>query len=189
MNKSLLLAASLAMMVSLTGCPSTPTQPNPGASPSASATPSAEPTPSMDPGASATPDPTPTTEPTAGPTALPTVDPGGNVGFSLTSATATKQPNFSYRFVITGTGLGAVADYNQLQVQSSDATITLVENGQAKAANVELKEMATIAGNQLSFTWLPPNGAPTNNDMIKLTYGKKGGEAGLISTNVRLTVN
>lgn len=127
--------------------------------------------------------------PSPNPTALPTVDPGANVGFSLTTATATKQPNFSYRFVITGTGLGAIADYDQLQVQSSDATIKLVENGQVKAANVELKEMASIAGNQLIFTWLPPNGAPTNNDMIMLTYGKKGGEAGLSSTNVRLTVN
>lgn len=184
MKKSLLIAASLATMVTLSACGPGPAGPSP--SPSASPSESATPTPGPSESPSETPMPSATPTPAPSQSALPTPTPPANLGFSLATATATKTPNFRYNFVITGTGLGAVADYKELQIRSSDATIKLVENGTARNT-VEVSNVE-ITPTQISFTWLPPLGSVTNQDLLDVTYILTSNDAKNSST-VRLSVN
>lgn len=194
MKKSLSIIASMAVLVALAGCPggSPNTNTSPTPSPSAS---SSNPNPGTsatpDPGTSATPTPGPT-GPTATPTplpsgsALPTPPPPTNLGFSITGATAVKQSDFSYIFTISGTDLGAVGDYSNLEAEVSGSTVKLVSNGQALVNNVELRSL-TIAPGSITFRWLPPNGAPTANDFVKLNYTKNNDSA-KSSSGIRLSV-
>jgi len=183
MKKSLLIAASLTMMVTLMGCPSeTPTQPEPSAE--ASEAPETEPSeePSEEPSAE------PTVEPEApAPSILPTVDPGEDVGFSLTSATAKKNANFSYTFTINGTGLGSADAYKYLQIKNSDGTIDLIKNGSVIPSNSELKAAVEITATTIMFTWTPPMGAVTNEDLLQVDY-QSAETNEKSSTTVRLKV-
>lgn len=192
MKKSLGIFASLALLVSLAGCPggnpSTPSSPSPSPSTAPSADPSATPTP----GPSSTPTTNPTSGPTATPTplpsgsALPTPPPANNTGFSITGATAVKQSDFSYIFTVTGTDLGNVGDYSLLQADVSGATITLVANGQSRVDGTELREVS-VSPTSVTFRWLNPLGAPTANDLVKLNY-QKNNDSMKTSTSVRLSV-
>lgn len=194
MKKSLSIIASMAALVALAGCPggSPNTNTSPTPSPSASSsTPNPGTSATPDPGTSATPTPGPT-GPTATPTplpsgsALPTPPPATNTGFSITGATAVKQSDFSYVFTISGTDLGAVGDYSNLEAEVSGSTVKLVSNGQSLVNNVELRAL-TIAPGSITFRWLPPNGAPTPNDFVKLNYTKNNDSA-KTSTGIRLSV-
>ncbi len=188
MNKTLLLTAALAATL-LTACPG----PSDSGTPEPSATPtameSAEPTPTPEPEATPTPagTPAPVVTPEPGEPEQPTIpvassDP--NAETTLTSATATQQPRFRYTFNIAGTGLGAIADYTTLQVTASGATVKIIQNGVA-VNNVEVSGVA-ITPTSVSFTWLPPNGAPTDQDLIRIDYQR--GDDDRESTSVRLTV-
>ena len=191
MKKHLLIAASLAATLMLAACPAeTPNPAGPDAQPSAapSSTPSAEP--SMDPG---TPDPQPSADPQPQPTMnpsepeqpeIPVASSNPNAGSSLNSAVATQLPRFRYRFEIAGEGLGAIADYNSLQVVASGATVNIIEGGVAKN-NVEISDVA-VTPTSIAFTWLPPNGAPTDQDLIRIDYERAGEDRE--STSVRLSV-
>lgn len=132
MKKSLLIAASLATMVTLSACGPGPAgpSPSPSASPSESASPSPEP--SASPSESPSPDPSVTPTPEPSQSALPTPTPPANLGFSLTGATANAAPQFRTDYTITGTGLGAIADYKLLQIENSGATVIIVNEGVAK---------------------------------------------------------
>lgn len=184
MKKSLLIAAGLATMVTLAGCPSDPTPGQPS-------TPTATPTPVQ----SNSPDPTPTDSPTPTPTATPegpkpplaTPTPPANQGFSLVSATAVEASDkrFSYDYTIVGTGFGAVADYNYFQIEDSASTVKLIENGVVKN-NVEITNVV-ITPTEIKFRWVPPFGAPTDQNLIKVNYLQNAG--GLkVSSTVRLAV-
>lgn len=189
MNKSLLTIASLALMVTLAGCPGgNPSQPNPSSNPSEtpSVTPSETPA-TTEPGSSSNPGTTPVATPTPITDALPTPVPG-NTSLTLTAASAVKQSDFSYVFTITGTGLGTIADYSTLQVEASDSTVILVRNGVSQHNGIEIKEAVSVTPSSITFRWLPPNGAPTNNDLVKLTYTKMGSNQ-QISTDVRMAVS
>lgn len=182
MKKSLLIAASMAMMVTLMGCPSeTPSQTaSPEPSASASATP--EPTPSEEP--SEAPSETPSTpESTPAPSVLPTLEPG--TGITLTSATAKKNADFSYTFTIMGSGLGSTADYQFLKVNNSGATITLIDNGMVREADSDVKTPVEIKDNMITFTWAA---TPTGEDALSIDYQLKDSDR-QSSSNVRLSVN
>lgn len=194
MTKSLLIAASLALMVTLAGCPgdenpSTPSTPGPSAS-----TEPGEPTPSTDPGeptepVEPTPSPTPTTTPpTSQPSALPTLNPGGsNPSVSLSSAQAVRNPqDFTYRFTVTGTGFTSIADLASLRFFSSDATIDLVRDGAARI-NREIREV-NVSANEISFVWMPQLGAPTQHDSVWFTYQRAGDSGVMRSSSLRLSV-
>jgi len=196
MNKSLLIAASLAMMVTLAGCPGESNGPSTPATPSTE--PSEQPTepgeqptepgeqPS-EPGGPATPGPTPTpAAPVVQPSALPALNPVGNVSVTLTSAQAVKQADFTYRFTITGSGFTGIEDLALLRFYSSDATLDLVTNGQARL-NVEVREV-NVSESQISFVWLPQLGAPTNNDAVWFLYRNQSGSAETRSSTLRLAV-
>lgn len=188
MNKSLFIAAGFALMVTLTGCPGSNPGQTPGPSPSVSATPTPEESSSTEPTpvpSTSAPISTPTPLPSG--SALPTPVPG-DTALTLTAATAVKQSDFSYVFTITGTNLGAIADYSYLQIESSDATLVLVRSGQSQHNGVELKEAVSVTPTSISFRWLPPNGAPTNNDLIKLNF-LKNSQTVQNSTTVRLSVS
>lgn len=183
MNKSLLTIASLALMVTLAGCPGgNPSQPNPSTNPSEnpSVTPSETPA-TTEPSSAPVATPTPITD------ALPTPVPG-NTSLALTAASAVKQSDFSYVFTITGTGLGTIADYSTLQVDASDATVVLVRNGVSQHNGIEIKEAVSVTPTSITFRWVHPNGAPTDNDLVKLTYTKVGSNE-QISTDVRMAVS
>lgn len=185
MKKSLLIAASLTLMVTLMGCPSeTPSQ-TPSPEPSVEASESPEPTPTAEP--TTEPSAPASTEPTAAPSILPVIDPVENVGFSLVSATAQKNANYSYTFTIMGTGLGTTADYTYLQIKSSDGTIDLINNGVIKATNSELKAAVEITGTSITFTWTPPLGSATNEDLLQVDYQTSDSDD-KSSTTVRLKV-
>ncbi|PKL79259.1 MAG: hypothetical protein CVV27_02100 [Candidatus Melainabacteria bacterium HGW-Melainabacteria-1] len=187
MKKSLFIAAGVALMVTLSGCPGgTTNQPNPSANPSASPSeePTATPTPSEGPTSTPTP-PLSTPTPLPSGSALPTPEPGP-VGFSISGATATKQSDFTFIFNITGTDLGAIADYQILQVENSGSTIELVRDGKF-TPNVELRELS-ITPTGITFRWLTPFGAPTSNDLLRLHYTKVG-ETTKNSTSVRLSAS
>ncbi|MBF2053804.1 MAG: hypothetical protein IGS03_10135 [Candidatus Sericytochromatia bacterium] len=194
MKKSLLLAASLAMIVTLAGCPgeenpSTPSSPNPSASPSPGE--SSVPTEPGQPGEPGKPTPTPTMVPTSNPgsqpSALPTLEPSGNQTVSLTSAQAVRNPqDFTYRFTVTGTGFTSIEDLAVLRFFSSDATIDLVRDGQARI-NVEIREV-NVSENEISFVWLPQLGAPTQNDSVHFTYQRIGDDTVQRSSTLRLNV-
>lgn len=180
MKKFLVLTASLAATMMITACPGPNDSPTPSESPTP--TESASPAPSESPEPEESASPTPSESPEA-PEATPT--PEVTEDFSLTTATATQQPRFRYQFTIAGTNLGAIADYTRLQVVSSGATVTIIDNGVAKN-NVEVSDVSvTPAG--IVFTWLPPNGAPTDQDLIKVDYQRAGETKS--STSIRLTVN
>ncbi len=187
MKKSLLIAAGLTMMVTLAGCPSDPT---PGQPTTPSATPS--------PGETSSPDPTPSTDPTVAPTANPTPvptpqqplatpTPPVNQGFSLVSAVAveSKEKPFSYDYTIVGTGFGTAADYSYFQIEDSSATIKVVDNGAIKS-NVEVQNVV-ITPTEIKFRWVPPFGAPTDQNLIKVNY-LLSGESQKVSSTVRLAV-
>lgn len=179
MKKTLVFTAALAATLLITACPG-PNEPTPSESPTPTETSSPEPAESSEPTPSETSEPTPseTAEPT------PSASPDTNVGFSLTSATASKGERFRYTFNIAGTALGIIADYSSLQVTASGATVKIIENGVAKN-NVEVSGVV-VTPTSISFTWLPPNGAPTDQDLVKIDY-QRAGEAAE-STSVRLTV-
>lgn len=193
MKKSLLIAASLAMMVTLAGCPgeetpTNPSNPNPSTSPSPSPGESSEPTEPTEPG-EPTPEPTmaPTSNPGTQPSALPTLEPSGNQSVSLTSAQAVRNPqDFTYRYTVTGTGFTSIEDLAVLRFFSSDATIDLVRDGQARI-NVEIREV-NVSENEISFVWLPQLGAPTQNDSVHFTYQRSGDETVQRSSTLRLNV-
>ena len=185
MKKSLLIAASLTLMVSLMGCPSETPNQEPTPEPSVEASESPEPTPTEEPSEPSTPA---TTEPEApAPSVLPVVDPTENVGFSLTSATAKKNADFSYSFTINGTGFGSAADYDYLQIKNSDGTIDLIVNGSVKEANSELKTPVEITETTMTFTWTPPLGAPVDEDLLQVDYLSTDSSE-RSSTTVRLNV-
>jgi hypothetical protein len=184
MKKILVLTASLAATMMITACPG----PNdsPGPMPSTTPTPaeSTLPLPSESPTPSESASPMPSSSPTT-PEATPTpAETESPVGFSLTTATASQLPRFRYQFTIAGTDLGVIADYTTLQVVSSDATVKIIENGVAKN-NVEISNVV-VTPTSISFSWLPPNGAPTDQDLIKVDYQRAGSDRE--STSIRLTV-
>lgn len=180
MKKTLAFTAALAATMMITACPG-PNEPTPSESPTPTESTSPEPTESSEPTPSESSEPTPSesSEPT------PSASPDENIGFSLTSATASKGEKFRYNFNITGTGLGILADYTSLQIESSGSTVTIIENGVAKN-NVEITGVV-VTPTSISFTWLPPNGAPTDQDLVKIDYQRAGEDAE--STSVRLTVS
>jgi len=188
MKKSLCIIASMAMLVALAGCPGgTPnTNPSPSPSPSGStASPNPGTSATPNPGTSATPNP-PTATPTPLPagSALPTPPPPTNLGFSVTGATAVKQPDFSYIYTVSGTDFGAVGDYSSLKANVSGGTVELISNGQARL-NGDLKAV-TVTPTSITFHWVNPNGA-TSNDLLSLDYTKNN-EARKVSSAVRLSV-
>lgn len=187
MKKSLFIIASMALIVTLAGCPGS--TPNTTASPSPKPTATASPAPATTPtpASTATPGPTgPTATPTPLPSsqALPTPPPSINTGFSVTGATAVLQKDFSYIYTVTGTDFGAVGDYASLKAEVSGGTVELVVNGQARL-NGDLKAV-TITPTQITFHWVNPNSA-TSNDLLKLTY-QKNNDTLKTSTAVRLSV-
>jgi len=191
MKKSLYIIASVALIVTLAGCPGNP--PNPPASPSPSPVESPTSGPTDEPVSTPTPGgTTPTANPGSTPTplpagsALPTPPPPSNTGFSITGATAVKQPDFSYVYTLNGTDLGTIGDYANLQVEVSGSTVTLVQNGQSRVNGVDLKDL-NISPTGISFRWVNPFGAPTSNDLVKLNYTKNN-EQPKTSTAIRLSV-
>lgn len=181
MNKTLILTAALAATMMITACPG-PNNPTPSESPTPTESTSPEPTESTSPEPSESSEPTPSE---SSDPEIPVASPEPGAGFALTSATASKAPNFRYTFNIAGTSLGSLADYSDLQVTASGATVKIITNGVAKN-NVEVTGVA-VTPTSISFTWLPPNGAPTDQDLIKITYQRSGEESE--STSVRLTVD
>jgi hypothetical protein len=183
MKKTLIAVASFALLSQLAACGPSPNDPNvdPSASPSASAQPSASPSamPSADPSAM------PSASPSAQPTAVP-VDPATEI--TISTATASKNANFSYNFVVSGTGLGTLDGYEFLQIKTGPSTVPLVVNGQSKVDGVQVRALE-ITGTAINFTWLPDNGAPTNGDQLEVSFVRKGGDGRRESTTVRLTVN
>lgn len=186
MKNTMKLMASLSLAASLVACGPAPTAPKPSNSSTQSAAPTAAPT--------ATPTAAPTAAPTATPTAapptatptvapLPTIAPDPNAAFSLGTASATKNPNFSYTVTITGTGWGTLADYKFFQVKFSEATIPLIVDGQSKEG-LELSNV-TLTPTELKFTFKFAN-PPVASDMIQLTF-EKTGQSGAKSTEIRLT--
>lgn len=192
MKKYTLIAAGLALAATLSACPGPQTpNPTPSATASPSVTPSDSPTttPSTDPSPSAGPTSTPGV-PTATPIppddALPTPPPAANLGFSVTGATATKQPDFSYVYTLTGTEFGTAADYDLLTVTAGGNTRTLVSNGQVQINSVDMPAIS-VAPTTISFRWKPGTN-PTSNDLVTLTYKKRNADP-KTSTAVRLAAN
>lgn len=183
MKKFLVLTASLAATMMITACPG-PNEPTPSESPTPTESSSPAPTESPDPTESPVPESSPMPVPTTAPT-IPVASSGPAVGFSLTTATASKLPKFRYGFTIAGTDLGAIGDYRNLQITSSGATVKIIENGVVKN-NVEITDVI-VTPVAISFTWLPPTGAPTDQDLIKVDYERAGDTEQ--STSVRLTVS
>jgi len=181
MKKFLVLTASLAATMMITACPG-PNDPSPTPAESPTPTESTLPLPSESPEPAESASPTPSESPEA-PEATPT--PEATEGFALTTATANELPRFRYQFTIAGTNLGSVADYTRLQVVSSGATVTIINNGAAKN-NVEVSDVS-VTPTGIVFTWVPPNGAPTDQDLIKVDYQRAGESKS--STSIRLTVN
>lgn len=183
MKKTLIAVASFALLSQLAACGPSPNDPNvdPSASPSASAQPSADPSamPSADPSAS------PSAAPSAQPTAVP-VDPSTEI--TISTATASKNANFSYNFVVSGTGLGTVDGYEFLQIKTGPSTVPLIINGQSKVDGIQVRALE-ITGTAINFTWLPDQGAPTTGDQIEVSYIRKNTNGRRESTTVRLTVN
>lgn len=181
MKKSILTITGMSLVLSLVACGPAQNQiPTPSASPSVS-TPVATPTPAE------TAMPVPTAVPgTPAPIATPTPDPSADA--QLTSAVATKNADFSYAFVLNGSGLGSLDRYQFLQVKMGPSTIPLVVDGQSKVNNVSLKSLE-VAATKISFTWVPDLGAPTSGDEIEVTFEIKGDSSGRRSSKVRLTVN
>lgn len=183
MKKVLVLTAALAATMMITACPG-PNEPTPSESPMPTESTSPEPTESTSPEPTEstspeTPDPSESNEPTE-PEA--SADPAAS--FELTAASATQLPKFRYGFTIEGTALGTIGDYTSLQVTASGATVKIIENGVAKN-NVEITDVV-VTPSTITFTWLPPNGAPTDQDLIKIDSQRLGEAAE--STSVRLTV-
>ena len=189
MKKSLYIIASLALMVTLAGCPgsSNPNQPGASPSPTPSATPTDVVSPTPTPVETQTPPPaTSTPTPLPSGSALPTPVPPSNTGFSVTGASAIKQPDFSYIYTLSGTDLGTVGVYANLQVEVSGSTLTLVQGGQAKVNGIDLKDLSVTPA-AITFRWVNPFGAPTANDLVRLNYTKNG-EQPKTSTAIRLSV-
>lgn len=182
MKKTLVFTAALAATMMITACPG-PNAPTPSESPTPTESTSPEPSESASPEPSESASPEPSES--ASPEPTPSETPDANVGFALTSATASKGEKFRYNFNIAGVGLGVIADYSSLQIESSGSTVTIIENGVAKN-NVEITNVV-VTPTSISFTWLPPNGAPTDQDLVKVDYQRAGENAE--STSVRLTVN
>lgn len=185
MKKTLIAVASFALLSQLAACGPSPTDPNVDPSASPSASPSAQP--SADPSAQPSADPSavPSASPSAQPTAVP-VDPTAEI--SISTATASKNANFSYNFVVSGTGLGTLDGYEFLQIKTGPSTVPLIVNGQSKVDNIQVRALE-ITGTAINFTWLPDNGAPTTGDQLEVSFVRKGGDGRRESTIVRLTVN
>lgn len=185
MKKLLLTAASVNLALSLVACGPSPSDPKPSATPTATPTATAA-TPT--PVATATPAPAITPGPSGTPAPLSTPTPDPNADAQVTSATASRNADFSYNFSIAGSGLGALADYQFLQVKVGPSTVPLVVDGVSKVDNVQLRTL-DISAAKIDFRWLPDTGAPTSGDQIEVTFERKSEAGRRRSSKVRLTVS
>lgn len=190
MKNTIKLMASLSLVATLVACgPATPAQkPEPSKAPPAAVTPPSAPVATPTP-VSATPTPvapvaTPTPVAPSSPTSssIATPPPPKDAAFSLGTASAMKNSDFSYTVTITGNGMGVPADYKFLQVKFSSATIALIADG-APRQNVELSEVSLTATElKFRFKFESP---PVGGDQIELSF-EKVGAATASSTRIRL---